>query len=53
MAEQLAAAKEMLRRLEESLAKTQRLIEQTRQLLNEGSAETGSNGAADDKEKPM
>jgi len=42
--EQLQAAKEMLRQLEESLAKTQRLIEQTRQILNRATDETKSNG---------
>jgi F0F1-type ATP synthase membrane subunit b/b' len=42
--EQLKAAKNMLRLLEESLAKTQRLIEQTRQILNQATDETKSNG---------
>jgi len=51
MAEQLAAAKEMLRQLEESLAKTQRLIEQTRQILNQDS-ESGTNATSKDKGKP-
>ena len=36
----------MLRQLEESLAKTQRLIEQTRQILNQATDETKS---ADDR----
>ena len=52
LAEQLAAAKEMLRQLEESLAKTQRLIEQTRQILNQGPTESESDAADEDKGKP-
>jgi hypothetical protein len=52
LAEQLAAAKEMLRQLEESLAKTQRLIEQTRQILSQGPTESESDAADEDKGKP-
>jgi hypothetical protein len=44
LADQLKAAKEMLRQLEESLVKTQKLIEQTRQILNQAAPELGSNG---------
>jgi F0F1-type ATP synthase membrane subunit b/b' len=42
--EQLKAAKGMLRQLEESLAKTQRLIEQTRQILKQVEDESKSDG---------
>jgi hypothetical protein len=42
--EQFEAAKEMLRQLEEALAKTQRLIEQTRLILNQATDESKSNG---------
>lgn len=52
LAEQLKAAKEMLRQLEESLAKTQKLIEQTRQILNQAAAESGSNGGSGNHNRP-
>jgi phage shock protein A len=52
LAQQLKAAKEMLRRLEESLAKTQKLIEQTRQILNEADLESGSNGGSGNHKGP-
>jgi len=46
LAQQLTAAKEILRQLEESLAKTQKLIEQTRHILNQAAPEPGSNGGS-------
>jgi DNA anti-recombination protein RmuC len=41
--EQLKAAKDLLRRLEESLAKSQKLIEQTRQILDQAVPDSTSN----------
>jgi len=52
LAEQLRLAKEMLRQLEESLAKTQKLIEQTRHILNQAAPESGSNGGSGEHKRP-
>jgi len=49
LAQQLKAAQEILRQLEESLAKTHSLIEQTRQILNKAAPEPGSNGGSGKK----
>jgi len=43
LAQQLNAAKRMLRQLEESLTKTQMLVQQTRQILNQAAHESSSN----------
>ena len=49
LAQQLNAAKRMLRQLEESLTKTQMLIKQTRQILDQAAPESGSNGGSGKK----